>query len=261
MSEVRRRKILIFRTIKEISEYVAKRWAEASGEEIDRKRRFTVALSGGKTPARLYRSLADPRRVLRWDKIHFFLADERFVLPGDPDSNYGMIKRNLLDHIDIPGKNFHPITILRTARLSAQKYERDMEAFFCRKNGDFPQFDLIMLGIGEDGHTASLFPGHPALAEDKRWAVAVRTNKAKRDRISLTLPVINRAKAVFFLVTGKRKARIIKRLLEGPKTGLPASLVEPARGEILFLLDRGASSLLSKIRTDARTETEARKID
>jgi len=246
MSEARGRKILTFKTKNEISGFVLKRWAELSRKEIRRKRRFVVALSGGRTPVELYRCLADSGDVLPWEKIHLFLADERFVSPDDPDSNYGIIRENLLRHISLPHENVHPIKILGTPSISARRYEREIETFFHLKKGAWPRFDLIILGIGEDGHTASLFPNHPALTEDGHLAVPVRLDETEHDRISLTLPVINRAKAVFFLVAGKHKAEIIKKILEGRQVGLPASLVKPTRGEVLFLLDRGASSLLSK---------------
>ncbi len=246
MSRDQGRKILTFKTKKEISRFVLERWAELSRKEIRRKGRFVVALSGGRTPVGFYRCLADSGGVLPWEKIHLFFADERFVSHDDSDSNYGMIRQNLLRHISLPHENVHPIKILGTPSISARTYEREIETFFHLKKGARPRFDFIMLGVGEDGHTASLFPNHPALAEDDHLVVAVRLDAREHDRISLTLPVINRAKAVFFLVTGKHKAAIVKKILEGPNTVLPASLVKPQDGDVLFLLDRGASSHLPK---------------
>jgi 6-phosphogluconolactonase len=246
MSPTPGKRVLVFPGKRELSEYIVERWAEMSEEAIDRRGRFIVALAGGRTPTKIYRRLAGA--LLPWDKIHLFLSDERFVPLDDPDSNYGMIKRNLLDHVSIPRGNVHPIRILRTLRLSAQCYEREIAELFHLRGDKWPRFDLVMLGIGRDGHTASLFPDHSALAERKRLAVAVHVSPPNLDRISLTLPIVNRARTIFFMVTGKKKSRIMKEIFEGTRRGLPASLVEPLHGELFFLLDRGAASLISRKR-------------
>ncbi len=244
MSPTPGKRVLVFPDKEEISEYVAQRWAEIGGEAIRRRGRFIVALAGGRTPAKIYQRLA--RVSLAWDRVHLFLSDERFVPFDDPDSNYGMIRRNLLDHISIPRGNLHPVRIRATLSRTARCYEREVAAIFRLREGKWPRFDLILLGIGKDGHTASLFPDHPALFERKRLAVAVHVSPPDPDRVSLTLPVINHARTIFFVVTGKKKSGVMREILKGRQRGLPASLVGPLRAETLFLLDRGAASLVSR---------------
>jgi 6-phosphogluconolactonase len=252
MERLEQRRVFVFETREDVFGFVLRKWRDLSSREIDRNGRFVVALSGGKTPTGLYQRLADAPRALPWEKTHIFLVDERHVPLDDPESNYAMIKRNLLTRIVVPSENVHPVPICRTPELSARKYEEGLRDFFQLSKGDFPSFDLILLGIGEDGHTASLFRNAPALAETQRLAVPVRLTEPKRDRISLSLLVINRAKRIVFLVTGKNKATIVKKIIGRSASGLPASLVRPARGETLFLLDKAAGSLLPEDRINRR---------
>lgn len=194
----------------------------------------------------LYRGLAARRDIGPWDKTHVFLADERFVPATDADSNYRMIREKLLDAVDIPASNVHPVPAgLSDAESAAKKYEEMLISFFGLSDGEFPVFDLILLGLGTDGHTASLFPGSRALQEKRCLVDSAVLGDARHDRITLTFPVINSARNVLFLVTGKEKAEVLREVAEYRNAALPASAVAPGRGRLLFLADPDAASLLS----------------
>ncbi len=247
--------IFIFKTVEPLSNFAVDTWIRVSEQAIKNRGRFTVAVSGGKSPVTLYKKLSDLKNSAPWVKTHVFLADERFVSHDDKESNYNMLNQTLLRHIKIPGKNIHPIsTNENTPQASALKYEKELISYFRLKidpnrqtQGEFPKFDLILLGIGEDGHTASLFPGDPSLRETGRMAVAVRpSGKSRKQRITLTFPVINNAETIVFLASGVKKALILKEILEKRNTSLPAAMVRPKYGTILWLLDEKASSLLEK---------------
>jgi 6-phosphogluconolactonase len=168
----------------ELSRRAARAVADAARAAVARQGRFSLALSGGKTPQKLYARLAeDHRQGLPWDKIHLFWSDERFVPPDHPDSNYRMVRETLLEKVPIPSANLHPVpTQSRTVEEAAGEYERRLKNFFGPV--EFPRFDMVLLGLGEDGHTASLFPGTPALAEQKRWAVDVFPPAAPHARVT-----------------------------------------------------------------------------
>jgi len=237
-----KKKILVFDTIEEMSDYFLRKWREASDMAIRHAGRFAVALSGGKTPSPLYNSLVAHGADLPWNKTHIFLVDERFVPHNDPDSNFGMIKNDFLEKIDIPNANIHPIYFNGTALDAASKYEEGIRIFFKLEDDQTPQFDLIILGVGEDGHTASLFPNHEALSEKRRLVCTVVSRGLKNERVSLTLPIINNAKTIIFLVTGSGKAHIIREMIEEGDSRLPAFLVKPKRGGLFYLIDKEAAS-------------------
>ncbi len=208
---------------------------------------FSVALAGGHTPRRTYELLADPTFGNRvpWRQVHIFWGDERCVPHGDERSNTRMVRRALLDHVPVPTAQIHPIACGGAADEAAQEYEADLKAFF----GDNPpQFDLIFLGLGENGHTASLFPHTPVLDEQERWVQAVHVAEQDMDRVTLTAPLINQAAAVVFLVSGESKAAVVKEVLEGGRHAhrLPAQLIRPAPGELHWLLDREAAAMLTQ---------------
>ncbi len=240
--------ILIFRNIEQISDFVIKKWIEISEKAIKDRGQFSVALSGGNTPVALYQRLAGAGEISTWNRTHVFLVDERFVPFKDKESNYRMINRALLSHIEIPGKNIHPVsTSENTPHDSAVKYEEDLISFFNTKPGEFPGFDLILLGIGEDGHTASLFPDALSLNETERLAVAASPpDKSGKERITLTFPVINNADNILFLICGSNKAVVVDEVLQKKNTELPASMVRPENGRMFFLIDEEAGSLLSE---------------
>jgi 6-phosphogluconolactonase len=213
---------------------------------------FTFVLAGGTTPRDLYRTLADPaegfRAELPWQRIHLFWGDERHVPPDHPESNFRMAREALLDHVPIPRENVHRIPAEEPdAARAAARYEAELRDFFA--GADLPRCDLVLLGLGADGHTASLFPGSPALAERARWVAAPWVDALAASRITLTPPVINRAACVLFLVAGADKAPAVRAVLEGdaPPAVVPARIVRPAGGLLLWRIDRDASAALSKL--------------
>jgi len=231
---------LVFNTSEEMWHYLGERWKEISAKAIAEKEYFCAALSGGKTPAGFYQYLSG--KHLQCGKSHLFLVDERFVPWDSPESNYRMLQENLLGRVQIPRENIHPIpTNQSSPEISARTYEEELRRFFKLDENGVPEFDLILLGIGEDGHTASLFPGTDAVKETKRLAVPVKPGTALMDRISLTLPVINNSWNVIFLVSGQEKRAIMRKIRDGHDTTLPASMVSPGRGQLLFLMDREAA--------------------
>ncbi|GBD97324.1 MAG TPA: 6-phosphogluconolactonase [Nitrospirae bacterium] len=242
------KEIRIFKDIDGMADFAVEKWNEISEKEITGKGCFTVALSGGNTPLTLYRKLSG-EKTLPWSKTQVFVVDERFVPYESEENNYHMISRILLRHVNIPAKNIHPVlTSVLTPQTSAAKYEEDLISYFKSSHKKLPQFDLVLLGIGEDGHTASLFPNTPCLKETRHQAVAViPSDKSKRERITLTFPVINNSKNIVFLATGENKAEVIKKVIEEEDGSLPAAMVKPQTGKLIFLLDEAAGSLLSRL--------------
>lgn len=219
---------------------------EAARDAAQERERFVLALSGGSTPRALHR-LASQEPFLStvpWKQTHIFWVDERCVPPEDPASNYGAARKDLLDAVPIPQGQVHPMPWQAPARQAAHRYAGEMQGFFRLKQGAFPCFDLIFLGVGEDGHTASLFPGQASVEETERWVVAVKGGNPDLRRLTLTIPVLNRARRVVFLVSGAQKAPVVKTLLTGPEAPLPARRVRPVGGTLTWLLDRDAASLL-----------------
>jgi 6-phosphogluconolactonase len=205
---------------------------------------FTVALSGGSTPRSLYEVLADPeepfRELVPWSNIHFFWSDERHVSPDHPDSNYRMAYEAMLSHVPVSEANVHRIHSENAdADAAAQAYEQTINDV--TQASPLPRLDLILLGLGNDGHTASLFPGSEVLHEAQRLVAAPWVERLKTHRITMTLPLINNAASVLFLVSGIEKAEIVKQVLQGPKR-YPAQEVKPA-GELLWMLDKDAADL------------------
>ncbi|MGE5741435.1 MAG: 6-phosphogluconolactonase, partial [Candidatus Aminicenantes bacterium RBG_16_66_30] len=199
------------------------------------------------TPVSFFERLASSGGDLPWDKTHIFQADERLVPADHPDSNLRVIEAGLLRRVPIPKENIHAVPVGTEPQAAAADYEREMRLFFGLQEWDLPRFDLILLGLGEDGHTASLFPGSDALWEGRRLAVGVRRPAPDHDRVSLSLLTINAAHVVVFLVTGEDKAAALKAVLEGPSEGLPAAMVRPKGGRSVFLADKAAGSLLTSL--------------
>lgn len=212
--------------------------------------RFTVALSGGSTPSGMYALLANDQAMCEgvpWDKSYFFWGDERHVAPDHADSNYRMARTQLLNRVPVPEANVQRILGEQCdAELSAQQYERTLQAFFKLSAGQLPRFDLVLLGLGDDGHTASLFPETAALHEDQRLVAANWVGKLHVHRITLTVPVLNNAACVMLLVSGEAKAIALREVLEGmaqPEL-IPAQLICPRDGAQVWLVDRAAARLL-----------------
>lgn len=217
---------------------------------IQKNGRFTVALAGGSTPKGLY-SLLATNSDLPWDKVYIFFGDERHVPPEDPESNYRMARESLLSKVSIPPENVFRIPAENPdAAQAAENYEHTLQQFFQMPAGAFPRFDLILLGMGPDGHAASLFPDEIALQEKTRWVVADWVEKFKTYRITLTLPVLNNAAAVMFLVSGSDKAATLKEVLQGTQSPerFPSKLIHPASGTLLWLIDEEAAGALSRQR-------------
>jgi 6-phosphogluconolactonase len=208
--------------------------------------RFTWALGGGSTPRALYRLLAsDPyRERMPWNAIHFFWGDERHVPPDHPDSNFRMAREAMLDAVPVPPENIHRVPAEEPdAQRAAAEYEAALRSFFAPAPGDFPRFDLILLGLGKEGHTASLFPQSEVLHERERLVAAPWVEAQKTFRITLTPPVLNHARRAMFLVSGEEKAEALRAVLEGPREPerYPAQIVE---GNRLWMVDRSAARLL-----------------
>jgi 6-phosphogluconolactonase len=218
---------------------------------IAERGQFIVALPGGSTPNRFYAHLAGWRRVgtgrIPWARIHVFWGDERLVPPGHPESNFRAVNENLLVQVPIPQANVHRIrTEGRSPAGAAALYEQEIRTFFRLPAGRFPGFDLVVLGLGADGHTASLFPGSEALAEDARLVVAPLVAKLGTHRVTVTLPVLNNARTIMFLVSGGQKSEALARALHRGvgSEALPARLVRPRDGTLLWLVDRAAARKL-----------------
>ncbi len=221
----------------------------AANEAVTARGRFTLALSGGSTPKSLYNLLAtNARTTLPWEHTFFFWGDERHVPPTDPESNYRMVDEAMLSKVPVPPANvFRMPAENPDAEAVADAYEQTLRKVFQLGPNDVPQFDLILLGMGPDGHTASLFPGTAGLKERSRLVIANWVEKLKTYRLSFTLPVINAARSVAFLVSGTDKAPVLKAVLEGNEAGeqYPAKLVQPKDGKLIWFLDRAAASSLS----------------
>ncbi|GBE03458.1 6-phosphogluconolactonase [bacterium BMS3Abin09] len=243
MADMVNKQIIIFKDIDDITDYVVRKWTEIAEKTVNEKGFFSVAISGGKTPATLFQKLAKEKK-LPWNRTHVFMVDERFVPYQDEHNNYRMINELLLRHVNIPAKNIHPIsTIVESPQASALKYEKELNSFFRSR----PGFDLVLLGIGEDGHTASLFPRTPSLKEKKHSAIAVPpSGTIMSERITMTFPVIDNAENIMFMAEGPGKSGVIREVIENEKSRLPAALVRPGEGSLFYLLDEAAASLLSK---------------
>ncbi len=229
----------------------AEEFAAQASAAIGTQGRFTVALSGGSTPKGMFSLLAAKyRERLPWDKMFFFWGDERHVPPDNPESNYRMAYEVVLSKVPVPAGNVYRVPAEDPdAGRAAEKYEQTLRQFFQPTAGAYPRFDLILLGMGPDGHTASLFPGTTALQEKSRWVVATWVEKFKTDRITFTLPVINGANVVVFLVGGGDKAVTLREVLEGKQSPelFPAKLIHPPNGKLIWLVDRAAAGALSKL--------------
>lgn len=245
------REIEIFSSVKELNNYALEQVVELSLEAIARRGIFTVALSGGSTPKRLYEMLAEAglQGLINWHQVHFFFGDERHAPPGSEESNFRMANEALFSKIDVPVRNIHRFQAEEPdAKIVAQKMENELREFFGLADGEFPHFDLILLGMGADGHTASLFPGTPALKETKRLVTENYVERFQTFRLTFTLPTINHARNVIFLIAGEDKAETVREVLEGEYNPekFPSQMIGPTDGNLMFLLDSSAASLLIK---------------
>ena len=224
---------------------------EARNESVEDHGRFLIALSGGTTPERLYNRLASPPYVdqFDWSQTVFFFSDERCVPPDHPDSNFGLANRAFFRPLKIHPDHIYRMNCEQTDPESAARdYEQRLRMACGASSGNWPQLDLVLLGLGQDGHTASLFPGTAAVNEQQHAVTVGHAPSGPPTRLTLTLGVINRASVILFLVTGANKAGIVRTVLE-PHTdadrGLPAAMVNPERGRLIWLLDRAAAAELT----------------
>jgi 6-phosphogluconolactonase len=237
--------IRLFSTTPDLVKAAADEIVGTLNRAIGERGQSIVALSGGETPRPVYRMLgSEPyRSMVEWNYVHFFFGDERAVPPHDPQSNFGMIEKELFSRISIPPENVHRMFGEREPSLASIEYEKILQDF---AGSDGLRFDLILLGLGDDGHTASLFPGTDAVTATGSLVTAVFVPKFGKWRITLTLECINDARRVIFLVSGKGKADVVSAILGAGKARqeLPASLVRPRDGEVIWMLDQDAAGLL-----------------
>ena len=243
--------VRILTNIDAIAKRAAQDFLQSATQAVSEKGSFTVALSGGSTPKALYSLLtadAALRSQLPWDKMYMYFGDERSVGPDHADSNFRMATETMLSNVPIkPEQVFRIKGEYKDTEKAAQEYEQVLRTSFKIAEGQFPRFDLVYLGIGNEGHTASLFPGTKALHETKRLAVRNWVGKLYTNRITLTAPAINNAARVIFMVTGADKALALKGILEGPHEPdqLPAQLIQPPNGNLVWLVDTVAGGMLS----------------
>jgi 6-phosphogluconolactonase len=242
------RSIEVLATAADLFHAAAEEFVSVGRAAIGAQGRFTVALSGGSTPKALYSLLAANYATFAWNRIFLFFGDERHVPPTDPESNYRMVNESLLTKIPIPAENVFRVPAENPdAAAAAADYEAQLRRFFALKPAEFPRFDLILLGLGPDGHTASLFPDSAALDEQSHLVVANWVAKFSTHRITFTFPVLNRAAEVMFLATGADKADMLRQVLEGKNTpSLPSQRVEPSDGKLLWMLDEAAAAKLTR---------------
>ncbi|MBG0786664.1 MAG: 6-phosphogluconolactonase [Anaerolineaceae bacterium] len=237
------RRLEIVSNKEELTQQAVEIFIQAAHDQIRENGSFSVALSGGGTPKPVYAELAKPENSERvdWEKVHLFWGDERHVPPEDDQSNFKMVREALLDQIEIPAENVHRVRTEMDVRMAAFQYEEELRQFF---NGEWPVFDFVFLGMGNDGHTASLFPKSAGLNEEYRWFIANYAPSMDTWRLTLTAPAINAARFILVLVAGESKAERLKAVLEGPKEPyeLPIQMIDPNEGEMLWLVDQAAAS-------------------
>ncbi len=238
--------IYIYPDYSALSSAAAKLIALVINEAIAARGKCVIALSGGETPRGVYICLGTGplNHEIDWSKVHIFFGDERMVPSDDAQSTFGMVKKELLSAISIPDKNVHRVWTELSAYDAALAYEEELQI---EMGYEIPQFDLILLGVGEEGHTASLFPGTEALNEVGRSVSANFIPKLGSWRVTLTLPTINNAREICFLVSGKLKAEIVEKVIdsERPETHLPPTLIHPPNGRVKWILDADAASCLN----------------
>jgi 6-phosphogluconolactonase len=236
-----------------LAETAAREVVAVARAAVAARGRFTIALAGGSTPRATYQRLAQPPLAgeMPWDRTFVFFGDERGVPPDHPESNYGMARAALLSHVPIPSRQIFRIEgEASDTDAVAADYARTLGEMFRVRRGEVPRLDLVLLGLGIDGHTASLFPGSPVLKETFRIVAAVHAAAASiPERITLTYPILNAAACVIYLVSGAEKAKVVRAALADQAGGVPAAMVRPRDGRLLWILDRAAAALLAAGRT------------
>lgn len=237
-------------SVTEFATEAAREFVRIVDESIAARGRCSIALSGGSTPGLLYDRLlsADFKQKVDWSKVHFFVSDERCVPLEDEASNFGNAQRQLIAALSIPQENLHPVlTEDHTPTESAADYEEQLKEFFGLRDGQWPQFDLLLLGMGPDGHTASLFPKTKALTETRRLVVENFVDKLQAMRITFTFPSINHARNIIVLVQGKEKADVIREVFTDETVSYPVQQVKPITGKLEWILEKTAAEQLLKV--------------
>jgi len=244
--------IRIVENVERLSWEAAEEFVRQARDAVRTRGTFTVALAGGSTPKAFYGLLGSQRGApfrarVPWDATHFFWGDERHVPPDHPDSNFRMANEAMLSRVPVAPQNVHRIHAENPdPSKAAEDYDQELREFFRLPSGQFPRFDLVLLGIGPDGHTASLFPGTDAVQEQKKLVAAPWVERFRTYRITLTPPVLNNAARIIFLVSGKEKAETLREILQGEfqPHRFPAQLIRPTNGRLLWLVERAAGRLL-----------------
>ena len=240
--------IRIFKELEALSRHAADIFIAQAKSSINARDQFLVALNGGSTPTRLFQLLgSDYKTKIDWTMTHIFWGDERCVPYDDPGSSYGQAQEAFLSHVDIPGSNIHAVNTSLSPMEAAKDYSSVLEKF-ASPPMEFPCFDLILLGMGEDGHTASLFPGSPVQVKEAVIPVTANYQDRPANRVSLTQRVFNRAHAVVFMATGERKAITLADVLSdkyNPEL-YPAQRIDPNDGQLIWLVDQAAASKLPR---------------
>jgi len=231
-------RVRVYRSLEELSIAAAAAIAEELRIAAERSGEATIALSGGDTPRMLHRLLAQRHETVPWARVHVYWGDERYVPHDDPRSNYRLARDTLLDCVPLTAAWVHPMpTDAPDPDDAAGAYQRLLEDEF----GGLPRFDVMIMGLGEDGHTASLFPGSPAVDEELRWVVPAEATDAPMQRLTMTLPVLRNARALHFLVVGVEKREALVRALAKPSRSCPASLARPTEGTLTWWVDEAAA--------------------
>ncbi|MBA3632086.1 MAG: 6-phosphogluconolactonase [Acidobacteria bacterium] len=241
--------IKIFPDLNKLNQIAAEKFITIGNRAIEQNGRFAVALAGGSTPKLLYRLLTTTqfKNKIDWTKVFFFLGDERNVSPENQESNFRTANENLFKPLQIPAENiFRWQTELTNAEKIAENYAQTIKNFFDLTENEFPRFDLILLGMGDDGHTASLFPFTTALSETEKIAVSNRVEKLDTTRLTFTFPTINNSLNIIFLIGGASKAETLQQVLEGEfqPEKFPSQAVKPRSGNLFWLVDEQAAQLL-----------------
>lgn len=236
----------ICKDAEEVASAAADLFIDISAAAIREHGKFRVALSGGSTPKRTYQLLAERNAKVDWSNVDLFWGDERCVRADDPQSNFRMTSEALLRHVPVPPGNVHRVrTELDSPEAAAQEYEREIFDTF-RATADTPRFDLALLGLGTNGHTASLFPNSRVLHENHRMVVADYVEEVSMWRITMTVPLLNAARTIAFLIAGQEKAEVVSEVVYGAKDveRLPAQLIQPTNGKLVWILDESAARLV-----------------
>jgi 6-phosphogluconolactonase len=243
------REIKIFPDVNAIAKRAAELIVESAATAVAQNGRFTISLAGGSTPKTLYALLAaEPHgSKMPWDKTYLFFGDERHVPPDDPDSNYRMANESLISKLSLKPDQIHRIHCENPVEKAAQDYEQDLRTFFKLAPGQLPRFDVILIGMGDEGHMLSLFPGTKALQDNGRLVLPNWVGKLYTERVTITAPVANNSALAIFMVTKADKALALKGVLEGPyePEQLPSQLLRPTNGKVVWLVDTTAASKLA----------------